>query len=76
MQSYKMTKKEKIERGLAGREWVTSDESMASSRKMNENITKYLSQTINNFKPRKNFEFIKIKKLPVKQLQHKLIYQL
>ena len=74
MQSYKMTKKEKIERGLAGREWVTSDESMASSRKMNENITKYLSQTINNFKPRKNFEFIKIKKLPVKQLQHKLIY--
>jgi glycosyltransferase involved in cell wall biosynthesis len=74
MQSYKMTKKEKIERGLAGREWVTSDESMASSRKMNENIIKYLSQTINNFKPRKNFEFIKIKKLPVKQLQHKLIY--
>ena len=74
MQSYKMTKKEKIERGLAGREWVISDESMASSRKMNENIIKYLSQTINNFKPRKNFEFIKIKKLPVKQLQHKLIY--
>ncbi|MDB4342819.1 glycosyltransferase [bacterium] len=74
MQSYKMTKKEKIERGLAGRKWVTSDESMASSRKMNENIIKYLSQTINNFKPRKNFEFIKIKKLPVKQLQHKLIY--
>ena len=74
MESYKMTKEEKIERGLAGREWVTSDESMASARKMNENVIKYLNQTIDNFTPRKNFEFIKIKKIPVKQLQHKLIY--
>jgi len=74
MKSYKMSKKEKTERGLAGREWVTSDESMASARKMNENVIKYLNQTIDNFKPRKNFEFIKIDKLRVKQLQHKLIY--
>tara|TARA_B100000035_G_C21027084_1_gene566708 strand:- start:400 stop:1836 length:1437 start_codon:yes stop_codon:yes gene_type:complete len=74
MQSYKMPKKEIKERGLAGREWVTSDESMASSRKMNENVIKYLNQTIDNFKPRKNFEFIKVEKLRVKQLQHKLIY--
>jgi hypothetical protein len=28
-----MSKEEKIERGLAGREWVTSDESMQSARK-------------------------------------------
>ena len=69
-----MSKKDIKERGLAGREWVTSDESMASSRKMNENVIKYLNQTIDNFKPRKNFEFIKVEKLRVKQLQHKLIY--
>ena len=74
MQSYKMSKEEKIERGLAGREWVTSDESMASARMMNKNVIKYLNQTIDNFKPRNNFEFIKIDKLRVKQLQHKLIY--
>ena len=74
MQSYKMSKEEKVERGLAGREWVTSDESMASARMMNKNVIKYLNQTIDNFKPRNNFEFIKIDKLRVKQLQHKLIY--
>ena len=74
MESYKMSKEEKIEKGLAGREWVTSDESMMSSRKMNENVIKYLDQTLENFQPRKNFEFIKIEKLPVKQLQHKLVY--
>ena len=74
MQSYKMSKEEKVERGLAGREWVTSDESMASARMMNKNVIKYLNKTIDNFKPRNNFEFIKIDKLRVKQLQHKLIY--
>ena len=74
MQSYKMSKEEKVERGLVGREWVTSDESMASARMMNKNVIKYLNQTIDNFKPRNNFEFIKIDKLRVKQLQHKLIY--
>ena len=39
--SYKMTKQEKEEAGKLAREWVTSDESMMSSRKMNENIIKY-----------------------------------
>ena len=74
MEAYNLPKKEIKERGLAGREWVTSDESMMSSRKMNENIIKYMDQTIENFVPRKNFEFIKVDKLPVKQLRHKLVY--
>lgn len=75
MTSFNISKKELKEKGLAGREWALSDESMMSSRKMNENVIKYLDQTINEFKPRKNFSFIKINdKLPVKQLRHKLIY--
>ena len=72
--SYKMTKKEKKEAGRAAREWVTSDESMMSSRKMNENIIDSFNQTFDEWKPRRNFDFIKIKELPIKQLQHKLIY--
>ena len=73
-QSYEMPKETIKENGLAAREWVTSDESMMSSRKMTENVIKYMDQTINNFIPRKNFEFIKIEKLPIKQLRHKLVY--
>ena len=72
--SYKMTKEEKIEAGKAAREWVTSDESMQSARKMNANIIKYVDKTINNFKPRKKFFFSKVEHPPVKQLRHKLVY--
>jgi hypothetical protein len=39
-----------------------SDESMESARMMNKNIIKYVDQTLNSFKPRKKFEFIKIEK--------------
>jgi glycosyltransferase involved in cell wall biosynthesis len=74
MESYNLSKEEKIERGLAGREWAISDESMESARMMNENIIKYVDQTINTFTPRKNFEFIKVKDIKPKQLRHKLVY--
>jgi hypothetical protein len=74
MESYKMSKEEIKEKGLAGREWVTSDESMASAKNMNKNIIKYFDQTFETWKPRKKFDFIKIDKLPIKTLTHKLVY--
>jgi len=74
MESYNISKEEKIKRGLAGREWAISDESMESAEWMNKNIIKYVDQTLNTFKPRKNFEFIKIDKKKPLQLQHKLVY--
>ena len=49
IECYNMPKEEIKRRGLAGREWVTSDESMMSARKMNENIVKYFDQTFDNF---------------------------
>ena len=73
-QSYEMSKEDIAECGVAAREWVTSDESMMSARRMNENVIKYMDETINNFTPRKKFDFVKIDKLPVKRLQHKLVY--
>ena len=73
-QSYEMSKEDIAECGVAAREWVTSDESMMSARRMNENVIKYVDETINNFTPRKKFDFVKIDKLPVKRLQHKLVY--
>jgi glycosyltransferase involved in cell wall biosynthesis len=74
MESYNLTKEEKKEKGLAGREWALSEESMESAEWMNKNIIKYVDQTLNVFKPRKKFDFIKIDKLPIKTLTHKLVY--
>jgi glycosyltransferase involved in cell wall biosynthesis len=74
MESYKLSKKEIKRRGLAGREWVTSDESMQSARMMNSNMIKYIDQTLETFKPRNKFEFIKVEDTKPKQLRHKLVY--
>lgn len=45
------------------RKWVMSDESMQSSRWMSKNIIDGVEDTLNNFKPRHNFELIKIDEL-------------
>ena len=74
MESYKMSKKEIKERGLAGREWVTSDESMASAKNMCKNISNNFDKLFETWKPRKKFDFIKIDKLKIKTLTHKLVY--
>jgi glycosyltransferase involved in cell wall biosynthesis len=74
MESYKMSKEEKKERGLAGREWVTSDESMASAKNMNKNIITNFDKLFETWKPRPKFHFSKIDKLPIKTLTHKLVY--
>lgn len=71
---YSLSPEERNKKGLKGREWVQSDEACMSTRKMNETITNVIDQTINNFKPRKHFEFIKIKEHPKKKLTHKLTY--
>ena len=69
-----MSKEERIERGLAGRDWVTSEEAGMTSKNMSKNIIKYMDQTMDNFTPRKNFSFQKIEKIKPKTLRHKLIY--
>ena len=73
-ESYKMSKEEIKERGLAGREWVTSDESMASAKNMCKNISNNFDKLFETWKPRPNFHFSKIDELPIKTLTHKLVY--
>jgi hypothetical protein len=71
---YNMSSEERQTRGLNGRKWVQSDESMMSARKMSDNIIDCIEETFEKFKPRKSFELIKIEKLPRKKITHKLIY--
>jgi hypothetical protein len=71
---YNLGPEERQKRGLNGRTWVQSDESMMSARRMSENVIECIEDTFSNFKPRKSFELIKIDKLPRKKITHKLIY--
>jgi hypothetical protein len=71
---YNLGPEEREQRGLNGRKWVQSEESMMSASKMSENVIDCIEETFNKFKPRKSFELIKIDKLPRKKITHKLIY--
>lgn len=51
------------------RKWVTSDESMMSARWMCENYIREFDFTIDNFKPRKRYDIIKIEKRKPKHLK-------
>jgi glycosyltransferase involved in cell wall biosynthesis len=71
---YEMSPETRKENGLAAREWVTSDESGMSARVMCKNIIKDIDLTLNTFKPRKSFEFIKTEETPALELVHPLTY--
>jgi len=71
---YDLTPEERIKRGLNGRNWVQSDESNMSARRMCESFISTTKQTLENFKERPYFEFIKTEKLPRKKLTHPLTY--
>jgi len=69
---YDLPKEERNRRGLAGREWVTSDESQMSAKNMCKNVTKTMNAAFDNFTPRKSFDIIKVKALKPKKVEHKL----
>ena len=71
---YELSSEERKAKGLKAREWVTSDESGMSARIMCKNIIKDIDLTLNTFKPRKSFEFIKTTEIPALELVHPLTY--
>ena len=56
--------------GDAAREWVTSDESMMSARKMCENVIDGIEQTFEKWTPRPSFDFYKIEDLKADYLKY------
>ena len=71
---YNLSPEEKKEIGEAARAWVTSDESMMSAKWMCKNVIDAVEETFEKWKPRKNYEFIKVEKLPRKKIVHPLVY--
>lgn len=60
--------------GEKAREWVVSDESMMSAKKMCENVILTVDETLEKFTPRKRFEFTKVESKKRKAIKHKFIY--
>jgi glycosyltransferase involved in cell wall biosynthesis len=71
---YQLSPEERTNKGLKGRDWVTSDESMMSARLLCENVASSIDETFKNFKPRKSFELIKTEKIQRKAIKHPLVY--
>jgi glycosyltransferase involved in cell wall biosynthesis len=74
LQVYEMPYDERVKRGMNGRDWVQSDESNMSARRMCETFVSTIDQTLKNFEKRSSFELIKTEKLSRKKLTHPLIY--
>lgn len=71
---YELPTEDRQRRGLAGRDWATSEESMMSAKHMCDNVISTFEDTFSSFKPRKQFELVKIQKLPRKKIAHPLTY--
>ena len=74
MNLYNMSKEERQECGLAGREWAMSDEAGFTAEMMAKRIIKNIDKTFETFTPREKFEFINVTELEADKLPHKLLY--
>jgi hypothetical protein len=74
-QVYNLDVDTRVKNGLAGRVWVTSEESGMSSTSMAQNVIESMDRTFETFKPKPDFELLKIEKLERKSIKHKLIYE-
>lgn len=57
---YNKTADERVECGLAGRDWVTGDESNMSAKRMSERFIECINTCLTNWTPRKKFTMYKI----------------
>ena len=73
-EAYHMSKAEREERGMKGREWALSDEAGLTGEKMGQRVIKYLNNLFLTWKPREKFELLDTKKVNKKVLNHKLTY--
>jgi hypothetical protein len=73
-EAYEMSKEERTQRGLKGREWAIGDEAGFTGEKMGQRIIQNLDVLFSTWKPRKNYELINTKNTEKRVLNHKLQY--
>ena len=64
----------RVERGLKGREWATSDEAGFTSEHQAERVMEAFHTLFNTWTPREKFEFINANESNKKVVPHKLLY--
>ena len=60
MKTYKIGKEERTKRGLAGREWVMSEESGFTAKRMGERFIENFDTLIKKWKPQPRFTITKV----------------
>ena len=60
MKTYKMGKEERLRRGIAGREWVMSDESKCTASNMGQNFIENLDVLFDKWEPQPRYHLIKV----------------
>lgn len=71
---YDLGEEERTEAGNAAREWVTSEESGMSARRMCENVIESMDLSFDKFVPRERFNIFKVEDVTKKYVQHEMIY--
>ena len=71
---YNMSKEERQENGLAGREWAIGDEAGFTSAKMSNRIIEGMDELFSTWEPREKYEFLKDTDFEPRTLKHALIY--
>jgi glycosyltransferase involved in cell wall biosynthesis len=74
LEVYNLSKEERQERGLAGREWALSKEAGFTQEHQASRIIEGLETLFNTWKPREQFELINANEYTKPVLNHKLIY--
>jgi len=74
MEVYNLSKEEREKRGLAGREWATSEEAGFTSKHQANRFIKTTDQLFNTWKPREKYELVNANEYAKPVLNHKLIY--
>lgn len=67
---YEMTPEERSQNGLAGREWMMSDEANMTDIKMTGLVIDAINETLADWSPRERYNVIKAGSRPIKYLQH------
>lgn len=67
---WELSSEQRQERGLAGREWVTSEEAKMTAEYMGNNVIEACDEAFEKFTPRSEFELIKVDSKPDRVVKH------
>jgi len=72
LEVFNLSPKERKERGLKGREWVTSEESGMTSKNMARGVIRSIDKVFEEFTPRPTLDLVKVQDRKPQQIPHRL----